>query len=105
MTHPDSEALTEANRRAWDLVARKYEASVESDIELLATGNTTLLAAELEALAPLLPRVRRAVHLQCSHGSDALSLWVLGATEVIGADFSPAMLELARRKSEALNAP
>jgi SAM-dependent methyltransferase len=64
-----------------------------------------LLARERAHLTPLLARSRRAVHLQCSHGTDTLSLWRLGAREVVGVDFSEAMLALARRMAESLGAP
>ncbi len=50
-------------------------------------------------------RCRRAIHLQCAGGRDTLSLWNQGAAEVIGVDFSPRMLELARRLTEATGAP
>lgn len=64
-----------------------------------------MLASEIGHLTPLLAHCRRAVHLQCSHGTDTLSLWRLGAREVVGVDFSEAMLALARRKAELLCAP
>ncbi len=38
-------------------------------------------------------------------GRDTLSLWNLGATEVVGIDFSPRMLDLARRLTLATGAP
>jgi SAM-dependent methyltransferase len=44
----------------------------------------------------------KAIHLQCSHGLDALSLLNLGYRDVVGLDFSSAMLELARAKSDRL---
>jgi SAM-dependent methyltransferase len=36
---------------------------------------------------------------------DTLSLWYLGAAEVIGVDISDTMIDLARRKADALGAP
>jgi SAM-dependent methyltransferase len=78
---------------------------VEADVALLRAGGTSLLPPELEVLAPLLARCRRAIHLQCSHGFDALSLWRLGAREVVGVDLSERMLALARGKAELLGAP
>src|SRR6185503_5415623 len=48
---------------------------------------------------------RRAIHLQCAGGRDTLSLWNLGAEEVVGVDFSPRMLDLAARLSKAVGAP
>ena len=43
--------------------------------------------------------------MQCAGGRDTLSLWNQGAKEVIGVDISDVMIDCARRKSEALNAP
>ena len=98
------ETLRRANEAAWDIVAAKYAPEVERDVALLRSGGSSLLAPERAALAPLLPACDRAVHLQCSHGTDTLSLWGLGARHVIGLDFSAEMLNLARRKAELLGA-
>jgi len=101
-----SRDISAANRAAWELVARrKFAPEVERDVELLRNGGTSLLPVEQAELAPLLAGGPRALHMQCSHGMDALSLWKRGARHVTGVDFSPAMLELARRKSESLGAP
>lgn len=105
MREDEREALRRANEAAWDAIAEKYAPEVERDVELLRSGGTTLLPAEVDALAPVLRACRRAVHLQCSHGADALSLWRLGAREVVGVDLSGRMLALARRKAELLGAP
>jgi SAM-dependent methyltransferase len=78
---------------------------VERDVEMLRSGGSSLLPLELDALGPLLRRGGRAIHLQCSHGTDALSLWRLGAREVVGLDVSDRMLALARRKAARLGAP
>jgi SAM-dependent methyltransferase len=86
------------------VAAAKYAAEVEADVELLRSGGTSLLEPELRLLGGL-SGCGRAVHLQCSHGLDALSLWKLGAREVVGVDVSGAMLELARQKAERLGAP
>jgi ubiquinone/menaquinone biosynthesis C-methylase UbiE len=47
----------------------------------------------------------RAIHLQCAGGTDTLSLWKLGAGEVVGVDISAKMIAVAQRKSKLLNAP
>jgi SAM-dependent methyltransferase len=94
------------NERAWDIVAAsKYTHDVEHDVALLAAGGTSLMDHELRLLADLGSWCGRAIHLQCSHGLDALSLWKLGAREVVGVDISAEMLALARRKTEKLAAP
>lgn len=101
----ERETLRRANEEAWDLVAAKYAPELERDVELLRSGGSTLLSPEAEILGPLLRECGRAIHLQCSHGTDALSLWNLGAREVVGLDLSARMLSLARRKTELLGAP
>ncbi len=94
-------AATEA---AWDLAAQKYAPSVERDVEFLRHGGLSLHEREEKTLSGLSLR-GRAIHLQCSHGRDTLSLLNLGFSEVIGVDLSAAMLALARAKSEQLEWP
>ncbi len=48
---------------------------------------------------------KRAIHLQCAGGRDTLSLWNLGAHEVVGVDISERMIAIALAKTERLNAP
>jgi SAM-dependent methyltransferase len=103
MTTHDNEqndTLT-STRAAWDLAAQKYAPSVDRDIEFLRRGGISLLDREQQALSQL-PVRGRAIHLQCSHGLDALSLLNLGFSEVVGVDISAAMLALARSKSNRL---
>lgn len=97
----DTVASTEA---AWDLTARKYAADVDRDVEFLRGGGISLADRERSALSRLAVR-GRAIHLQCSHGLDSLSLLNLGFSEIIGVDLSTAMLSLARVKSEKLGWP
>ena len=101
----DVAAMHAANRRAWDEAAERYERWLPEAIELIRSGGTNLLPPELEAIGDLRGRCGRAIHVQCAGGRDTLSLWNLGADEVVGIDFSPRMLELARRLSEAVGAP
>lgn len=102
----DRNELHEGNRAAWDLTARGgYGADIEGDVALLRKGGTNLMPQELRLLGDLEPWCRRAIHLQCSHGLDTLSLWKLGAEEVVGIDISEEMLGYARQKSGLLEAP
>ncbi len=94
-----------ANRAAWDEAAERYEGWLAEAIDLIASGGTNLLAPELELIGDLHGGCPRAIHLQCAGGRDTLSLWNLGADEVVGIDFSPRMLDLARRLSDATGAP
>ena len=75
-----------------------------NDLELLRTGGSTLFPHERAILGDLDSWCRRAIHLQCSHGADALSLLNEGASEVIGIDISESLLAYAREKAKALNA-
>ena len=95
----------ETNRRAWDLAALKYEGDLERDVGFLRAGGVSLLETERSYLGDLSGWCQRAVHLQCSHGLDTLSLWNLGADEVVGLDVSARMLAQAERKAELLGAP
>jgi SAM-dependent methyltransferase len=98
-------AMHRANRAAWDEAAERYERWLPEAIELIGSGGSNLFPVERELLGDLHDRCRRAVHLQCAAGRDTLSLWTQGAAEVVGIDFSPRMLELAARLSEAVGAP
>ena len=94
-----------ATRLAWDEAAERYERWLPEAIELIRSGGTNLFGVEVELIGDLHGRCRRAIHLQCAGGRDTLSLWNLGADEVVGVDFSPRMLELAARLATATGAP
>jgi SAM-dependent methyltransferase len=101
----DVGAMHRANRAAWDEAAERYEGWLAEAIDLIRSGGTNLLPPELDLIGDLHGRCRRAIHLQCAGGRDTLSLWNLGASEVVGVDFSPRMLDLAERLTEATGAP
>jgi len=101
----DVRAMHAATRAAWDQAAERYEGWFAEAVDLIRSGGTNLFGAEIELIGDLQGRCRRAIHLQCAAGRDTLSLWNLGADEVIGIDFSPRMLELARRLTAATGAP
>lgn len=88
--------------KAWDVVARaKYGAELEEHLEILRAGRHNLLDVEADLLRNLLPGAR-VVHLQCSHGLDALGLLNAGAGSVLGIDISEEMIAQARAKAAAL---
>jgi SAM-dependent methyltransferase len=101
----DVRAMHASNRLAWDEAAERYEGWLDEAIALIGDGGTNLFPIEVELIGDLHGRCRRAIHLQCAGGRDTLSLWNLGADEVVGVDISPRMLELARRLAEAVGAP
>jgi SAM-dependent methyltransferase len=101
----DVRAMHAATRAAWDEAAERYERWLDEAIELINSGGTNLFGAEIELIGDLHGYCRRAIHLQCAGGRDTLSLWKLGAAEVVGVDFSPRMLELAEWLTAATGAP
>ena len=101
----DPAGMHAANRLAWDEAAERYEGWLDEAVALIRSGGVNLFGAEVELIGDLHGRCRRAIHLQCAGGRDTLSLWNLGADEVVGIDFSPRMLELAARLSAATGAP
>jgi SAM-dependent methyltransferase len=101
----DVRRMHAANRLAWDEAAERYERWLAEAIELIRAGGSNLFPVEIELIGDLHGRCSRAIHLQCAGGRDTLSLWNLGAAETVGLDFSPRMLDLAGRLSEAVGAP
>lgn len=101
----DVRAMHDATRAAWDEVAERYEGWLTEAVSLIRSGGTNLFGVEVELIGDLHGRCHRAIHLQCAGGRDTLSLWNLGADEVVGVDFSPRMLELAQRLTAATGAP
>jgi SAM-dependent methyltransferase len=101
----DVRAMHASNRAAWDQAAERYEGWFDEAVALIRSGGVNLFGAEVELIGDLHGRCRRAIHLQCAGGRDTLSLWNLGATEVVGVDFSPRMLDLARRLTDATGGP
>lgn len=94
-----------ATKAAWDEAAERYERWLPEAIDLIQSGGTNLFGVEVELIGDLHGRCRRAIHLQCAAGRDTLSLWNLGADEVVGVDFSERMLDLAERLTSATGAP
>ncbi len=95
----------ESNREAWNQGAAAYEKEVQSDIEFLRNGGINICPPERKFLHDLDRWCGRAIHLQCAGGRDTLSLWNLGAREVIGIDISERMIACAQAKATALGAP
>ncbi len=101
----DIGGMHRANRAAWNEASERYDRWLPEAIELIRSGGSNLFPIETELIGDLHGRCRRAIHLQCAGGRDTLSLWNLGADEVVGVDFSPRMLELAERLTAAVGAP
>lgn len=93
----------DGNRAAWDDASLKH---VREDDELLAQARTsTLLAAELELLGPVLATAPEVVHLQSGHGLDDAALVRAGARSVVGVDFSAVAVAAAQRRAGRLGLP
>lgn len=101
----DVDRMHASNRVAWDEAAERYEGWFDEAVDLIRRGGVNLFGVEVELIGDLHGRCRRAIHLQCAGGRDTLSLWNLGADEVVGIDFSARMLALAARLAEATGAP
>jgi SAM-dependent methyltransferase len=93
------------NGVAWNVTATIYERDEEEDIAMLRSGSNSLLSPERRFLSDLNSWCGCAIHLQCAGGTDTLSLWKMGAAEVVGVDISEQMINVARRKSILLGAP
>ena len=101
----DVRGMHRSNRAAWDEAAERYEGWFDEAVALIGGGGSNLFPVEAALIGDLHGRCRRAIHLQCAGGRDTLSLWNLGAEEVVGIDFSPRMLELAARLADAVHVP
>jgi SAM-dependent methyltransferase len=101
----DVRSMHDSNRAAWDEAAERYEGWFDEAVALIRSGGVNLFGAEVELIGDLNGTCGRAIHLQCAGGRDSLSLWNLGAAEVVGVDFSPRMLDLAQRLTAATGAP
>ena len=77
-----------SNRRAWDIANRKYVVEDDATFALAQQGPGTLLSCEQELLAPVLATAPFVVHLQSGNATDDFSLVALGASFVVGVDFS-----------------
>ena len=102
----DIQAIHKETGAFWDEIAGSYGGGGEEEATaFLSDGGSTLFESERQVLGDLSPWCRRAIHLQCSHGNDTLSLLHQGAAEVVGVDISGQLLAIARRKAQALSAP
>ncbi len=77
----------------WNAITDWYGERDEAEFtRYLQSGGNFLFEHEQKLLGDLSPWCKRAIHLQCSHGNDALSLLRQGAAEVVGVDISERLL-------------
>ncbi|MEQ8481854.1 MAG: class I SAM-dependent methyltransferase [Hoeflea sp.] len=94
----DIEAITHANRLAWDASAARHKAGVAFERQLAGfahPGFSTFDRVITEVLRAQGIDGARAVQIGCNNGRETLSMLSLGARETVGIDQSPAFLELA----------
>src|SRR5688572_22464440 len=92
----------EDNRVMWDASVPVHAASRFYDLDGFKAGRNTLHTIERERVGDV--RGKRLLHLQCHFGMDTLSWARLGA-DVVGVDFSPAGIGLARSLASELALP
>jgi SAM-dependent methyltransferase len=83
-----------ANLARWEESAPLHAASELYDLEGFRAGRDDIRPFELDELGPVAGC--DLVHLQCHLGTDTLS-WARHGARVVGLDFSPAALAVARR--------
>ena len=86
-----------ANREAWDKLAKIHHESEFYDVEGFLKGKQTLDPIEIKELSDI--SGKKLLHLQCHFGMDTLSLARLGA-DVTGVDFSSEAIDLAKTLSK-----
>src|SRR5450759_4560451 len=92
---------TQSNLARWDeLVGVHLRARDTYDLDAFRAGHSTLRSLEAEEVGDV--RGKRLLHLQCHFGMDTIS-WARRGASVVGADFSPEAITLARQLSEELS--
>ena len=92
----------ETNLRRWNELVDINTKAKSYDLEGFMSGQTSLLAIELEELGDV--KCKSLLHLQCHFGMDTLSWARLGA-RVTGVDFSDKAISFARELSNKLKIP
>lgn len=88
----------EYNKKFWDERVSIHKRSELYSLEDFKTGRNKLHSLEREELGDITGK--SVLHLQCHFGMDTLSLKMLGASEVTGADFSGEAINAARELSK-----
>ena len=85
------------NKALWNKKTAFHLPSAFYDNQRFIDGRSSLNTIELDLLGDV--KGKRILHLQCHFGQDTISLATLGATRVVGLDFSPEAI----RQAEKLN--
>lgn len=102
--HDGMDAVTEANRRAWETASHKHVREYD-DLLTQAVAGTSLNPTERALLAEILDGTPQVVHLQSGHGLDDAALAAAGAKSVIGVDYSAVAASAAQRRADQLGLP
>lgn len=92
-----SERYLDTNRSLWNAWTEIHRDSPFYDLAAFRRGASTLKSIERDLMGDV--RGSDLLHLQCHFGLDTLSWARLGA-RVVGIDFSPRAIELARKLAE-----
>ena len=85
----------QTNLARWDeLVGVHVRAQDAYDLDAFRAGHSTLRPIELDEVGDV--RGKRLLHLQCHFGMDTIS-WARRGAAVVGVDFSPEAISLARK--------
>jgi SAM-dependent methyltransferase len=95
------DAVTEANRRAWEMASHKHVREYD-DLLAQAAAGSSLNAVERGLLAGILADAPEVVHLQSGHGLDDAALVQAGARSVVGVDYSAVAAGAAQRRADEL---
>jgi SAM-dependent methyltransferase len=99
---PDGmDAVTEANRVAWEAASSKHVREYD-DLLAQAASGSSLNAIERGYLREILAGAPEVVHLQSGHGLEDTALVQAGAKSVVGIDYSCTAAGASQRRADEL---
>ena len=91
------------NLKRWNETTPIHAKSKDYDLENFLRGKNSLHTIELEGLKDI--KGKSLLHLQCQFGMDTLSWARLGASKVVGVDYSDTAINLAKSINDKLKLP
>lgn len=95
------DAVTEANREAWEAASRRHVREYD-DLLAQAASGPSLNAVERGLLRDILDGAPEVVHLQSGHGLEDAALVQAGAKSVVGVDYSSTAAGAAQQPADEL---
>lgn len=95
------DAVTQANREAWEAASRKHVREYD-DLLAQAASGAALNADERGLLRDILNGAPEVVHLQSGHGLEDAALVQAGAKLVVGVDYSAIAAGAAQQRADDL---